>query len=54
MNIKEIKEMINLMDEHNLSELELEKQGLKIRLRRGPEGSVEKIVEKVALDEKVE
>ena len=47
MNIKEIKEMIDLMNENNLSELEIEKQGLKIRLKRGPEGVVEKVVEKV-------
>ena len=46
MNIKEIKEMINLMNENNLSEIELEKEGLKIRLRRGPEGVVEKVVER--------
>ena len=48
MNIKEIKEMINLMNENNLSELELEKQGLKIRIKKGPEGEIEKIIEKVA------
>lgn len=40
MTIKEIKEMINLMEEHGLSELELEKEGLKIRLKRGPTGKI--------------
>ncbi|MBI4845779.1 MAG: acetyl-CoA carboxylase biotin carboxyl carrier protein [Candidatus Omnitrophica bacterium] len=35
MNLKEIKEMIALMNENNLTELELEREGLKIRLRRG-------------------
>lgn len=35
MNLKEIKEMIALMQENNLTELELEREGLKIRLRRG-------------------
>ncbi|MBU4305044.1 MAG: acetyl-CoA carboxylase biotin carboxyl carrier protein [Candidatus Omnitrophica bacterium] len=35
MNLKELKEMINLMNENNLTELELEREGLKIRLRRG-------------------
>lgn len=35
MNLKEIKEMISLMQENNLTELELEREGLKIRLRRG-------------------
>ena len=34
MNIKEIKEMINLMNENNLSELEVEKDGMKVRLKR--------------------
>ena len=34
MNIKEIKEMINLMKENDLVELELEKDGLKIRLKK--------------------
>ncbi|MBU1086499.1 MAG: acetyl-CoA carboxylase biotin carboxyl carrier protein [Candidatus Omnitrophica bacterium] len=35
MNLKEIKEMIALMKENDLTELELEKEGLKIRLNRG-------------------
>ncbi|MBU0633841.1 MAG: acetyl-CoA carboxylase biotin carboxyl carrier protein [Candidatus Omnitrophica bacterium] len=35
MNIKEVKEMINLMNENNLTELELEREGLKIRIKRG-------------------
>ena len=34
MNLKEIKEMINLMNENNLMELEVEKEGVRIRLRR--------------------
>ena len=34
MNIKEIKEMLQLMNENNLSEIELEKEGLKIRLKK--------------------
>ena len=33
MNLKEIKEMIQLMNENNLSELEMEEDGLKIRLK---------------------
>ena len=41
MNIKEIKEMIQLMNENGLSEIEIEKDGLKIRLRKGSGGSVE-------------
>jgi len=34
MNIKEIKEMINLMNENNLVELEIEKDGMRIRLKK--------------------
>ena len=36
MYIKEIKDMINLMNENGLSELEVEKEGLRIKLRKGP------------------
>src|SRR4030042_1900694 len=41
MNIKEIKEMINLMNENGLVELEIEKDGTRIRLKKvaaGQEG----------------
>ena len=41
MNLKEIKEMIQLMNENGLSEFEMEKDGLKIRLRKGIGGAVE-------------
>lgn len=34
MNLKEIKEMINLMNENDLMELEIEKEGMRIRLRK--------------------
>ena len=34
MNLKEIKEMINLMNENELSELEIEKDGTKIKLKK--------------------
>lgn len=34
MNIKEIKEMINLMNENSLIELEIEKDGMRIRLKK--------------------
>jgi acetyl-CoA carboxylase biotin carboxyl carrier protein len=34
MNLKEIKEMINLMNENDLAELEMERNGLKIRLKK--------------------
>ncbi|MCM8781241.1 MAG: acetyl-CoA carboxylase biotin carboxyl carrier protein [Candidatus Omnitrophica bacterium] len=34
MNLKEIKEMINLMNENNLAELEIEKDGMRIKLKK--------------------
>ena len=34
MNLKEIKEMIVLMNENNLMELEIEKDGMRIRLKK--------------------
>lgn len=43
MNIKEMKEMIQLMNENNLTELELEKDGLKIRLKKSMAGSQEPV-----------
>lgn len=38
MNIKEIKEMINLMNENSLVELEVEKDGMRIRLKKTSSG----------------
>jgi acetyl-CoA carboxylase biotin carboxyl carrier protein len=40
MNIKEIKEMINLMNENNLMELEVEKEGMRIRLKKNTSGEI--------------
>jgi oxaloacetate decarboxylase (Na+ extruding) subunit alpha len=34
MNLKEIKEVINLMNENNLMEIEIEKDGLRLRLKK--------------------
>jgi len=34
MNLKEIKEMINLMNENNLTELELEREGTRIKIKK--------------------
>jgi len=48
MNLKEIKEMIQLMNENNLNEIELERNGLKIRLVRGSQGVVQELVERAA------
>lgn len=41
MNLKEIKEVIQLMNENGLSEIELEKEGMKIRLKRVSGGAIE-------------
>ena len=48
MYIKEIKDMINLMNENNLTELEIEKEGVRIRLKKGAGGAYEKAVEFIA------
>ena len=44
MNLKEIKEVIQLMNENGLSEIEIEKDGLKIRMRKGSGGVIESYV----------
>jgi len=54
VNIKEIKEMISLMNENNLLELEIEKEGMRIRLKKcssGLEGSLSGpiVIEKQAI-----
>jgi len=41
MNIKEIKEMINLMNENGLVELEIEKDDMRIRLKKTASGNIE-------------
>jgi acetyl-CoA carboxylase biotin carboxyl carrier protein len=38
MNVKEIKELLELMAEHNVSEIEIEKDNAKICLRKLPSG----------------
>ena len=35
MNLKEIKELIELMKNTDISELEIERSGVKVRLRKG-------------------
>lgn len=49
MNIKEIKEMIALMNENNLSELELERNGLRVKLKRQLSGRVETTTEELPM-----
>ena len=44
MNLKEIKEVIQLMNENQLSEFEIEKDGLKVRLKKNVGGGIEQVV----------
>jgi acetyl-CoA carboxylase biotin carboxyl carrier protein len=46
LNIKEIKDMITLMNDNGLSEMEVEKEGMKLKLKKGFAG-VERSVEYV-------
>jgi len=39
MNVKEIKELINLMNDNGLLELEVEKEGMRIRLKKSSQGT---------------
>ena len=41
MDISELKKLVRLMNENGLTELEIEEQGLTIRLRKGPSGTTE-------------
>src|SRR5689334_17613147 len=40
MNIKEMKEMLQLMADHNLTEIEIEKDGLKTKFKKGAGGRI--------------
>ncbi len=44
MNTKKIKELIELMSENGLTELEVEQEGMKIKLVKGSGGRVEQVV----------
>jgi acetyl-CoA carboxylase biotin carboxyl carrier protein len=44
MNLKEIQEMIKLMNDNSLSEIEIENEGMKIRLKKGASGSIEQMI----------
>lgn len=45
MNLKEIKELIALMNENELMELEIEREGIKVRLKKSSFGNIETIAE---------
>ncbi len=40
MNLKDIKEIIALMNEHNLNEIEIEREGLKLKLKKAADGQI--------------
>jgi len=44
MNIKKIKELIELMNDNDLTEVEVEQEGMKIKLMKKVQGVVEQIV----------
>ena len=44
MNLKEIKEMIELMKENDITEFELERDGMKVSLKRGGRGTDKEIL----------
>ncbi len=57
MNLKEIREIINLMNDYDLTEFHLEREGFKISLKRGPAGvtvSQPPLVEKVVVGKEAE
>ena len=48
MNLKELKELIALMNENNLGELEIEREGMRIKLKKTASGTIEQMPEMVA------
>jgi len=45
MNLKEIKELVALMNENSLTELEIEREGIKVRLKKYSEGRIEQKID---------
>jgi acetyl-CoA carboxylase biotin carboxyl carrier protein len=48
MNIKKIKELVDLMNDNNLTEVEVEQEGMKIKLSKKAGGVVEQVITPVA------
>lgn len=40
MNLKELKEIIAIFEQANITELDVERQGVRVRLRKGPGGEI--------------
>lgn len=49
MNVKELKEMIALMNENGLTEIEIEREGQRIRLKKGLSGAPEVTQERILM-----
>ncbi|MBL7155719.1 MAG: acetyl-CoA carboxylase biotin carboxyl carrier protein [Candidatus Omnitrophica bacterium] len=45
MNLKKIEEVIRLMEKHNLSEISVEEEGVKVHLKKELYGAVEKTIQ---------
>ena len=52
MNLKEIKELINLMNENGLIEIEVEREGTKIRIKKSASGAFESVTEEIPIYKK--
>lgn len=52
MNIKQIKDLIALMNENNLTEIEIEEEGVKIKLSKRAQGAVEEVIVPVSAEGK--
>lgn len=50
MNVKELKEMITLMNENGLTEIEIEREGQRIRLKKGFSG-IPEVTREMALNQ---
>ncbi|MBD3425986.1 MAG: acetyl-CoA carboxylase biotin carboxyl carrier protein [Candidatus Omnitrophica bacterium] len=48
MNIKKIKELVELMNDNDLTQIEIEQEGTKVKLTKKGEGVIEKTVSPVA------
>jgi acetyl-CoA carboxylase biotin carboxyl carrier protein len=44
MNIKKIKELVDLMNDNGLSEVEIEQEGVKVKLSKRAQGIVEQVI----------
>ena len=47
VNLKELKDLITLMNENQLTELEIEREGMKVRLRKGGGGEEGVVIERL-------